>query len=489
MKNTLCRFVLAALVTLPTFAHATNEVAAIESVETPGRILVIPIEGMIERGLLHIIRRAVDDAQATDTKAIVLDMDTPGGRVDVTETIMRLLLDLPSEIQTFTYIRKDALSAGALIAVATRNIYMAPGARIGASAIVGAGGDIEEGDLKEKHVSALVALVRSAAYANGHDPDLFESMIRRDMEYQIEGDVIVREGQLLTLSDHEAKRIVGTNDTQRPLLSRGTATSIEDMLAQAGIENYTIETVTMTQAERIARWIEKFAFLFLAGGLLGIYIEFRTPGFGIPGITGIILLGIFFWGHRIAGLSGDWQLILLGIGALLLLVEIFLIPGFGITGISGMLFMLIAIFFSMASPLPETEGPWFDIPAIDMQRALLQMALTFVFTLSLGAILSRYLPKAIGFRNLVLDTVLTGRTYDPPETTNTSEPQPPAIAPGDTGRAVTQLHPSGYARIKGQRIGVLAQGSYLDLDTPITVISVQGNHIVVAQASQEKEPA
>ncbi|MFU8781233.1 MAG: NfeD family protein, partial [Kiritimatiellia bacterium] len=434
--------------------------------------------------LLHVMRRALDEAQAAESAAIVLDMDTPGGRVDVTETIMRLLLDLPEEIRSFTFIRKDALSAGALIAVATRDIYMAPGARIGASAIVGPGGDIEEGDLKEKHVSALLALVRSAAHTNGHDPDLFESMIRRDMEYTIDDETIVKEGQLLTLSAHEAARIVGTNENQRPLLSGGTVASIEEMLKAAGIENFVIEQITITSAERIARWVEMFAFLFLAGGLLGLYIEFRTPGFGFPGIAGIVLLTIFFWGHRIAGLSGDWQLIVFILGALLLLVEIFLIPGFGITGISGMVLMLIAIFFSMAAPLPET--PSFSIPSIDLQRAIFQMALACVFTLGAGAVFTRYLPQAAGFRRLVLDTALTGRANDP-EPADKQPQQAPSIQAGDQGITATQLRPSGYARINGQRVGVVAQGSFLDSDVPVKVISAQGNHIVVTEDHTGKD--
>ncbi len=491
MKRILCLLALTTLLAESAWPNGTNDNQSVteQTVDAPARVVVIPIEGMIERGLLHVIRRGLDEARADETTAVVLDMDTPGGRVDVTESIMRLMLDLPEELQTFTFVRQDALSAGALIAVSTQNIYMAPGSRLGASAIVGAGGDIEEGDMKEKHVSALVALVRAAANANGHDPDLFESMIRRDMEYEIDGDVIVPAGQLLTLSDYEAKRMVGTNDVQRPLLSRGTVQSIEDMLSHAGIENYTLETITPTSAERIARWIEMFAFLFLAGGLLGIYIEFRTPGFGIPGITGIILLGIFFLGHRIAGLAGDWQLIVFGLGVMLLLIEIFIIPGFGITGISGMILMLVAIFFSMASPLPETDGPWFEIPAVDVQRALLQMALTFVFTLAGGALLSSYLPKAIGFRNLVLETALTGRTYDPPEPTGTDEPQPPPLQEGDEGITVTELHPSGYARLNNQRVGVIAQGSFLEKDTPIKVVSVQGNRIVVSKRASQKETA
>jgi len=473
-------------------AHAavTNEppASAGPSDVSAAKVLVIPIEGMIERGLLHVMQRALDEARTNQTVAVVLDMDTPGGRVDVTETLMRLLLDLPQEMRTFTFVRQDALSAGALIAVATREIYMAPGARIGASAIVGASGDIEEGDLKEKHVSALVALVRSAAHTNGHDPDLFESMIRRDMEYEIDGEMLVPAGQLLTLSDHEAARLIGTNGTDRPLLSAGTVESIEEMLATAGITEFSLQRITPTSAERIARWVEMFAFLFLAGGLLGLYIEFRTPGFGIPGLAGIVLLAIFFWGHRIAGLSGDLELVIFAIGALLLLAEIFLIPGFGIAGIGGITCMLIAIFFSMAAPMPQ--GPWFEIPTIDLHRAMLQMGLALVFALAAGALVSRYLPKTIGFRNLMLETTLPGRTFDPePRQAAPADasPQPSQVKTGDTGICVTALRPAGYARINGQRVGVVAEGSYLDKDAPVKVVAMQGYRIVVAPCAQQQE--
>lgn len=462
------------------------------SSNTPTQVVVIPIEGMIGRGLLRVVQRGIDAIEPGTTSAIVIDMDTPGGRVDVTETIMRKFLDLPDDIHTFTFVRKDALSAGALIAVSTRDIYMASGSRIGASAIVGASGDIEEGDLKEKHVSALTALVRSAAHENGHDPELFESMIRRDTEYTIDGEMIVPEGQLLTLSNYEAERMVGTNDNQRPLLSAGTVQSIEEILEKAGFDNYVINKITVTNAEKLARWIEMFAFLFLAGGLLGIYIEFRTPGFGIPGLAGIILLAIFFWGHRIAGLSGDWQLIVFLVGVLLLLAEIFLIPGFGIAGISGIGLMLLAIFFSMAAPLPKPDGISFEIPTIDLQRAFFQIGLTFVITFGVGVVITRYIPKAAGFRNLVLATTILGRAHDPeptaPQDGNIpTQPAEPMIAPNATGVTTTALRPSGYASINNKRVGVIAEGSYLDANQPIVVRSVQGNRIVVAASGQQKE--
>ena len=110
-------------------------------------VYIIPIKGVIERGLLHIVHRGIDEAVATKADAIIFDMDTPGGRVDVTEEIIRTMIDLPTNITTYTFINKDALSAGSMIAISTGHIYMSPGSRIGASAIVTSSGDIEEGHI------------------------------------------------------------------------------------------------------------------------------------------------------------------------------------------------------------------------------------------------------------------------------------------------------------------------------------------------------
>ncbi len=445
-------------------------------------VYVIPVQGMIERGLLHVVRRSIQQAVEQEATALILDMDTPGGRVDVTESIMRLLLELPAELQTYTFINKDALSAGALIAISTETIYMAPGSRIGASAIVTSSGDIEEGDMKEKHVSALVALVRTTAEAHGHDPDLIESMIRRDISYEIDGETIVKEGQLLTLSERDATRMVYTNTpAARPILAQGIVSDLSSLLDAAGIENPDIRTIEVTLAERIARWIETFAFLFLAGGLLGLYIEFRTPGFGFPGLAGGVLLAFFFWGHRIAGLSGDLELILFILGVCLLLLELFVIPGFGLPGIAGITLMLIAIFFSMAAPIPG--GPWFRIPTINLQWALLQLGLACGISLILGGIAARFLPRTSGFQRLVLSDVLSGNAATPlapsPTAPATSKPPPAPPLVGATGTAITALHPSGYARIQGQRLNVVAEGSYMDAGDPVRVIAVQGYRVVV----------
>jgi len=433
-------------------------------------VVVIPINGMIERGLLYVIRRGVAEALRDETTTIIFDMDTPGGRVDVTEEIIRTLIDLPTNIETYTFINKDALSAGSMIAIATRHIYMAPGSRIGASAIVTATGDIEEGDLKEKHVSALVALVRSASERNGHDPKLIEAMIRKDLEYKIGDAMICESGRLLTLTDTDAARIVKRDGVEGPLLSEGTVDTFDALMSRIGLAGRAVVRIEPTRAERVARFIELFSFVFLAGGLLGIYIEFKTPGFGIPGIAGITLLSIFFWGHHVAGLTGSAELIVFVLGILLLALELFVIPGFGIAGIAGISLILLSLFMAMVQHYPGTG--WFKLPTIQMEGALGDLGLAIAMAFAMGLIVARYLPRTRAFQHLMLTTSL-GQSRG----VVASEPTDNLL--GARGKAVTPLHPAGFGTFGGKRINVVARGAFIAAETPIVIAETHGSRIVV----------
>ncbi len=438
-------------------------------------VYVIPIQGIIGRGLLHIVKRGINDAVQGKADAIIFNMNTPGGRVDVTEEIIRMMIDLPKNIETFTFVNKDALSAGSMLATSTRHIYMSPGSRIGASAIISSTGDIKEGDLKEKHVSALTALIRSAALRNHHDPKLIESMIRKSMEYKLNNEIICKKGQLLTLNDTEAARIVKRNGKEEPLLSDGTVNSLKNMLQQAHLANATVVTITMSDAEHIARFIEMFGFLFLAGGLLGIYIEFKTPGFGIPGLAGITLLAIFFWGHNIVGLSGSFELIVFLLGLILLALEIFVIPGFGVAGVSGMLLIVLSLFMSMVQHTPG--GNWFELPRMQTEGALQNLGLALGISAILGMLAAKFLPKTKGFQSLMLSTALSSN-----KGVTASAIHHELL--NAKGRAVTKLHPAGFANINGKRINVVTRGAFIEPGTPIIVTETHGNRIIVDRGDQ-----
>jgi membrane-bound serine protease (ClpP class) len=464
MKPTLYALLCCAALTAsisPAHADETNTATTV----------IIPIQSIIGKGLLYVIRRGIDDALRLNAETIIFDMNTPGGRVDVTEEIIRTFIDLPTNITTYTYINKDALSAGAMIAIATKHIYMAPGSRIGASAIVTSTGDIEDGDMKEKHVSSLTSLVRNAAVRNGHDPNLIESMIRKDMKYELDGEVICKEGQLLTLSDLDAAKQVTREGTQQPLLSAGTAKTLDELIAQLGLDNTKTHRIEITSTEKIARFIEMFSIIFLAGGLLGIYIEFKTPGFGVPGIAGMLLLSIFFWGHHVAGLTGSLELLIFALGIILLALEIFVIPGFGVAGISGLCLIALSLFMAMIEHYPGTD--WYTPPgSFQLEGAGESLGISLGLTVVLALMAALFLPKTKVFHSLQLSSEL-----DRKHGVTASAPTDSLL--GAKGLAATQLHPSGFGTFGSKRINVIARGAFIDAGAPIVVAETHGSRIVV----------
>lgn len=462
--STLCAFVILSLTGIPV---AAKEPATAKSAELT---YIIPIKGPIGRGLLYAFRRGMKYARSENATAIVIHMDTPGGMVLATQEIIRSLLDLPDDVRTYVFIDKDALSAGAMISLATHEIHMAPGARVGASAIIMGMKDIPEGDMREKIFSATAALVRDAAQRRGHDPAIVDALMRKEFEYVIGQEVICPAGQLLTLTTTEAIRVVGDGDDMRPLLAVGTADDLDAFLASIGRSQTRLETLEITTFEKLARWIEAFSAVFLTIGMLGIYIEFKTPGFGIPGFVGILCLSIFFWGHNVAGLAGTGELLIFLTGVILLLIEIFVVPGFGIIGIGGISLILLSLAMAMVEHIPG--GSWFEFPGDQIQHAVLMLSISLVSTIVLATLLARYLPKTHVFQALMLsDKISAAKGYTASSCTDNLL--------GKQGVAYTPLHPAGIGEFGDQRFDVIARGSFINEGTPIVVAETHGNRIVV----------
>ncbi|MBM4156057.1 MAG: serine protease [Lentisphaerae bacterium] len=448
-------------------AAATNAATA-AAAAAGDRVLVIPVRGAIEPALLYIIRRGAQEAADGGARAVVFVIDTPGGRLDAADAIMRTLQGIRAP--TYAFVEKNAFSAGALIAMATRTIYMAPGSVIGDAmpilALPIAGPQEMPADLKEKTVSATAALARAAAEQAGHNPEVAEAMIRAEMELKIGGEVIKPAGRLLTLTNEEALRPVGP--AKKPLLSAGTVASVEELLKAEGIASPRIEELRVTGAERIARWIQMLGWLFLIAGAAGIYIEVKTPGFGLPGILGLCSLAIFFWGHHVAGLAGHEDLALIAIGLVLLAVEIF-IPGFGIPGMVGTVLLAAGLLLAMAERPPG--GGW--LPTADALRMpLLNFALAIAGTVALGAVLSRWLPRTGLYHDLVLETSTSG---DAGYVASGSA----ADLAGADGRTATDLRPAGTAILAGRRVDVVSSGGFIARGTPVRVIRTEGARVVV----------
>ena len=447
-----------------------SSVQAANSTDAP-LVYVIPIKKTIEPALLYVVRRGVDEAVRNKADAIIFEMDTPGGSVDAAEGIINVIFN--AEIPVYTFIEKEAYSAGAIISLATPSIYMAPGSVIGAATplIMSPSGGVQElpESVEEKMTSAVAAMVRATAERGGYDPLLAEAMVRADMEYSIEGEIISEKGRLLTLTNTEANRAVGKD--QHPLLSKGTFNNVDELLMELNLGNAEKRYLHVTSAERFARLIALpgIATLLMAFGFGGLWLEFKTPGFGVFGIVGVLCLFLLYFGHHLAGLAGYEDMLILLVGIGLLALEIFIIPGFGIAGLSGIILIVVSLLSMMVEHVPgkwrpvEISPTAFSMPAMRITLAVLG---TFAIALAVGC----FLPKTRVFNSLSLATV-------------SPEPEEDETLLGLEGISHSDLRPSGSAYFGERKMDVVTRGDYIPRQTDIHIVEVHGNRIIVEKVS------
>ena len=448
--------------------------------ETP-TVHVIPVEGPIDKALLYVMRRAFRETRAAAPDAVILELETPGGGLRETEEIINWIraLDLP----VYAFVNRRAQSAGAIISLGTDAIFMAPGSRIGSAMPImvspTGGAQPLPPALKEKVLSDVRAMVRGLAQENGHWEELAEAMVDPAKELKVGDRIVCPSGKLLNLTAEEAIEIIPPRDS--PLLSEAIVPNIQALLEHEDLSGAEIRRFKEQPAEQLARYITLIGPILLALGLLGIYIEIKTPGFGIPGILGAVFLGIFFFGHYVAGLAGIEDIFLVVLGVALLAIEVFVIPGFGIAGILGLLSIVAGIVMAAIPHLPDTV-PLPNTDPLTWQNYVddgLQTLFLTIFITGAGVwLLSRILPKTPIYQRIVLQKSLaTGSGHTP------YEMEASRNRVGQIGTALTPLRPSGTVRIGDDRVDVVTSGDLIDRGTQVRVIEVEGNRVVVERVA------
>ncbi len=437
-------------------------------------VCVLTIHEDITHNTLYLVRRGLREAEAKKAAAVVLDMRTNGGRVDVTEDLIRLLERAP--MKTYTFVDGKAYSAGAIIAGATDKIFMTPGSVIGAATpiILTPGGGLSEAPTaeREKMNSAMRALVRATAQQKGHNPDVFEAMVDADRGLKIDDKEITAKGKLLTLTSDEAVREYGK--PPKALLSAGTVKSLDELLEKVGLKGANTFTVAPSGFEQLARWITTISPLLILVGFLALYIEMSHPGMALPAFVAVICFAIYFLGYFVAGLAGWEHMALFVFGLALLAVEFFLFPGHFLSAALGTIAVLAALVLAMTgwSPGEPTLPSWTE----------LQMPLLKVFGGMIGAgivalALGRYLPKSTLFKKMELVAATnTAEGYS----TSTGEAK---SLLGATGVAETNLRPSGKGRFGDRLVDVVTEGDLIEKGKPITITKVEGSRVVVVRAA------
>lgn len=409
------------------------------------------IEGDIDLGLAPYVKRVVAEAEKDLADAIIFRINTFGGRVDAATQIKDAIID--SKVLTIAFIDKRAISAGALISLSCEKIVMVPGASIGATTVV----DQQGGKQAEKYQSYMRSEMRATAERMGRRTDIAEGMV--DERVVVEG--LVDSTQLITLTSKEAVKY-GMADT--------ILISIEQVLANFDLEGADIIELDVDWAEKIVRFISNpiITGLLIMIGMVGIFTEVKTPGWGLPGTAGVIALALFFGANYILELASVIEIVLFIVGVVLLLVEIFVVPGFGIFGILGIIFMVAGLFLGLIADFPLIV--WEDI-----SFAIIQLALSFVATFVLIFLLSKILPKTNMWNRLILI-----RNLDEKSGYTTSRPDFGHLI-GITGVAMTDLRPSGTIVIDEKRYDVVTGGEFLAHGTKVKVVEVEGSKVVVRE--------
>ncbi|MGP0593120.1 NfeD family protein [Nitrospira sp. T9] len=423
-------------------------------------VFVAPIEGVIDLGLAPFVQRVLDEATAAGAKAVILEINTFGGRVDAAVLIRDALLN--SKVLTVAFINKRAISAGALISLASEKIAMADGGTIGAATPVQIGlpGSPAQ-PVEEKTVSYMRKEFRATAEQRNRPPLVAEAMVDADV---VVPDLIGK-GKLLTLTTKEALQ-ADIADFQ--------ANSLEAVLESVNLADADIRYASETWAESLVRFLTHpvVSSLLMTVGILGIMLEMRMPGFGVPGALGLISLALFFWGHGLVQLAGLEEFLLVGLGLILVGLEIFVIPGFGIAGILG----IMALMGGLGLSLIGTGATWDS-----MLSALGQVAFSILVAIIATLILLRYFPRLPYGRRLILETNLQAQEgYE-------SSPEADHRWLGKQGIAMSDLHPSGIARFDRERVDVVSDGTFIDAGQPLEVVRIDGNRVVVRLAPPQSE--
>ncbi len=444
-----------------------------------GKVVVVKVgkDDLVNQASFRFFRRQIEKANKDKARAIVFELDTPGGYAF--DTIKLIVKDLQTlEIPSYAFVNSEATSAGAITAFGCDKIYMHPVSTIGSAAVVtGVGGEIE-GTMKAKIESFMNAAVTAVTEEKGHDPEVARAMMFVDEEYEFGDIASVKKGALLNLTAKQA----ASEYRGKPLLAAGLVRSVDELLKAEGIEAEVVEAAP-TGFEKFAYWVAEWSFVLIAGGLIFAYIESQAPGFGVGGALSLICFGIFFFGNNMAGnLAGYEHVALFVVGILLIVVELFLVPGFIIPGVLGVMLLIGSLISAMGAPEAwdafSTEGVTTDSIMDALLPPLMNLSLGLVIGVILILLMMRYLTDLPFFRSFKMETSLAsgtaGNLQDDPTT-----PAGGKILIGHIGIAVTDLRPVGKAVIGEEKYQVTLRTGFLSKGEEIVVVSQDGFRILV----------
>lgn len=423
--------------------------AAATSELKKGPVFIIPVDQKIERGLQSFLERGFQEAANYGAVLIVLEVDTPGGLVKSAEEIGTMVRE--SEIPIAAFIKGDAASAGSYIALNAGAIIMKPGSMIGSASLVDMSGQKVD---DAKIISYWKAKMIGAAALNGRDSDVAAGMVDSNLVVdKPELGVSKVPGEIIALSSEEA-------------LQAGYADQITDTPEEAimwlGYSTDDIYRVEHTGAEKLSQFLTNpiVMTILLFIGITGIVIELLVPGFGAPGIIGILAFVLYFFGNYVAGFAGSETWLLFILGLVMLVLELF-VPSFGILGLLGSISLIAGVVRA----------------AFSYKHAMFSLGIAFVAaTVVIVFVAVVFKERGVWNRFILKESLTKDEGFVPVEEK--------LNLVGATGISITPLRPSGTALIDEQRVDVVTEGSFISANAPISVVKVEGGRIVVKEMKE-----
>ena len=425
----------------------------------------IDIQQEIDKTSWIYLKNGLAEAEYLHAQAVLIHMNTYGGLLEAADSMRTAILYSPIPVSVF--IDNNAASAGALISIACQRIYMRKGANIGAATVVDQTGKA----MPDKYQSYMRSMIRSTAEAHGKDT----LITQQDTTYRWQRDPLIAEamvddrvivpnlidsGKVLTFTAEEAMKWNYCD---------GLAESVDQVITEyMGYSSYELVAYQPSWYDRVKGFLlspmqQSLLIMLIIGG---IYFEMQTPGIGFPLATSVVAAVLYFAPLYIDGLAQSMEILAFLLGLLLLLVEIFVIPGFGIAGISGIVLIVGGLTLSL---LGNRDFDFQQVSAADSGRA----ALTVLVGLGIGFALILWLTHKIGSKGPLRRVALNADLGEA-----ISSPTHQELI-GKEGIAQTVLRPSGKIQIEGQIYDGISESGFVEKGEPIVVIKSENAQVYV----------
>ena len=399
-------------------------------------------------------QKALAEARAVGADIILIHMNTYGGMLESADSIRTALLQSP--IPVWVFIDNNAASAGALISIACDSIYMRSGANIGAATVVNQTGEA----MPDKYQSYMRSMMRSTAEATHRDPDIAQAMV--DPKITIPG--ISDSVQVVTFTSTEALKYGFCN---------AKAENISEILKLNNITDYKIIEQHLTAADMIIGFLTK---PFISGILImliigGLYFEMQSPGIGFALLAAVVAAALYFAPLYIEGLAANWEILIFVAGVILIAVEIFVIPGFGVAGISGIILAVVGLTLSLI------YNVGFDFQGVAL-TGIVESFFIVIIAAFVAIVLSFYATSRLFGHRTIFGELALSSTQQADEGYVSSNTHYSDMI-GKTGVAYTIMRPAGKVDINGDVFDAVAQTGFIEKGQPVIIIKYENSQLIV----------